>query len=320
MASSAITATSAEREVDRYLEAERALWAHYGLQPKEQFLKLEEPAARLRVLEFGEGEPVLFVHGTAGPGSWASLVSELRGFRCLVLDRPGWGLSSAIDFSNYEPKSLAVDVLRGVLDALGLARAHILGASIGNVWALGLAAQHPSRVDRVVLLGGSPLVPEIPVPKIIRLLASPLGALMVRLPDKPARIRSILRQNGHGPSLDAGRIPDEFVDWRVTLGRETDSMRNERDMVRASVVSGGSWQPGVTFDATELRSLERPALYVYGSADPVGSADVWKRTVSMLPRGDLHLVNGGGHMPWFDAPEEIGADVSRFLGEERTSS
>jgi hypothetical protein len=49
---------------------------------------------------------------------------------------------------------------------------------------------------------------------------------MVRLPDKPARVRSILRQSGHGVSLDAGRIPDEFVDWRVAVGRETDLTRS----------------------------------------------------------------------------------------------
>lgn len=123
----------------------------------------------------------------------------------------------------------------------------MVAGSIGNVWALRLAERHPSRVGRIVLLGGSPLVPEIRVPPIIRQLNSPIGALTVRVPDEPGRVRSILRQNGHGPSLDAGRIPDELIDWRVALGRGTDSMRNEREMVRAAVVSGHGWRPGLTF-------------------------------------------------------------------------
>ena len=218
MASTAIALPSASTRTERYLEAERRLWHHYGLDPEERFLDLDAPAARLRVLEVGSGEPVLFVHGTVGPSAWASLISELPGYRSIVLERPGWGLSSAIDFSRHEYKTLVADVLRGALDALEIERAHVVGGSIGNVWALRLAAQHPSRVERIVLMGGGPIVAEAGVPGIIRLLASPAGALMVRLPDRAARLRSILRQSGHGASLDAGRIPDEFIDWRWPSG------------------------------------------------------------------------------------------------------
>ena len=310
---SAIATTPASTRTERYLEAERRLWQHYGLEPQERFLDLDAPAARLRVLEVGSGEPVIFVHGTVGPGGWASLISELPGFRSIVLERPGWGLSSAIDFSRQEYKTLVADVLRGALDALELARAHVVAGSIGNVWALRLAAQHPSRVGRIVLMGGGPIVAEAGVPGIIRLLASPAGALMVRLPDKPARLRSILRQSGHGASLDAGRIPDEFIDWRVAVGRETGSMRHEREMVRA-IVKGKSYGPGLTFDDAELAAIRHPTLHVYGTADhTVGSAEIWCRVADALPRGELRLVEGAGHMPWFDNSTQVAEEVSRFL-------
>jgi 2-hydroxy-6-oxonona-2,4-dienedioate hydrolase len=312
MASIASAATSAPTRIDRYRQAEQALWGRYGLRPDERLIDLDSPAVRLRVLEIGSGEPLLFVHGTAGPGAWASLVSKLNGFRCLVLDRPGWGLSSALDFSKYEYKTVVADVLRGALDALALDRAHVVGGSIGNVWALRLAAQHPSRVDRIVLLGGGPVVREVPIPPIIRLLASPIGALMVRLPDKPERVRSILRQSGHGASLDDGRIPAEFIDWRVALARDTDSMRHERDMVRA-IVSGHAFRPGLTLEDSELAAIQQPTLYVYGSADPVGTVDIWRRVVGLLPRSELCLVDAAGHMPWFDDADGIAAGVSRFL-------
>jgi len=101
---------------------------------------------------------------------------------------------------------------------------HVVGGSIGNVWALRLAALHPSRVGRVVLLGAGPIRSDARVPGIIRLLASPAGAVMVRLPGNRSRVHSILRGSGHGPSLANGRIPDEFIDWRVSVERETDSM------------------------------------------------------------------------------------------------
>jgi pimeloyl-ACP methyl ester carboxylesterase len=314
MASTATATTSASARTERYLEAERRLWQRYGLEPEERFLDLDAPAVRLRVRAIGSGEPVLFVHGTVGPGAWAPLIRELPGFRSIVLERPGWGLSSAIDFSGQNYGKLVAQVLQGVLDALELERAHVIGGSIGNVWALRLAAQDPSRVGRVALLGGGPIVAEAGVPGIIRLLASPAGALMVRLPDKPARVRSILRQSGHGASLDDGRIPDEFVDWRVAVGRETDSMRHEREMVCA-IVKGKSYRPGLTFEDDEFNAIRQPTLHVYGTADPVGSADLWRRVSSRLPHGRLSVVERAGHMPWFEDSTRVAEEVGRFLAE-----
>jgi pimeloyl-ACP methyl ester carboxylesterase len=167
MASTAIATTPASTRTERYLEAERRLWQHYGLEPHERFIDLDAPTARLRVLEVGSGEPVLFVHGTVGPGAWASLISELSGFRAIVLERPGWGLSSAIDFSGQDYGKLVAKVLRGAFDALELEWAHVVGGSIGNVWALRLAQRHPAKVSRIVLMGGGPIVSEVGVPGII---------------------------------------------------------------------------------------------------------------------------------------------------------
>jgi pimeloyl-ACP methyl ester carboxylesterase len=269
---------------------------------------------RLRALEVGSGQPVLFVHGTIGPGAWPMLIRELPGFRCIVLERPGWGLSDSLDFSSRPYGPLVADILRGALDALELESAHVVGGSIGNVWALRLAEQVPSRVRRTVLLGGSPLVPGAPVPGIIRLIASPLGAVMVRMPDTLKRVRSILSQSGHGPSLDSGRVPDVFVDWRVAVGDETQSMRHERDMIR-TIVRGNRYDSRLTFDDAQLAAVQPPTLYVFGTADPVGNVQTWQRAVSILPRGRLNVLDDVGHMPWFDAPTRVGADVRLFLTE-----
>jgi pimeloyl-ACP methyl ester carboxylesterase len=156
-------------------------------------------------------------------------------------------------------------------------------------------------------------VSEARVPRIIRLIASPAGALMVRMPGSRPRLRSILRQSGHGPSLDDGRIPDEFVDWRVSVETETDSMRHERDMVCA-IVRGKSYRPGLTFDDAELAAIRQPTLHVHGTSDvTVGSAESWQRVADALPHGELRLVDGAGHMPWFDDPTRVAEEVARFL-------
>ncbi|MDP8958951.1 MAG: alpha/beta hydrolase, partial [Actinomycetota bacterium] len=299
--------------VEAYRRAERAFWDRYGLQPAERFIELESPSVTLRVVEAGSGDPVLFVGGTAGTGPyWAPLVAELSGFRCLMVDRPGFGLSGPIDYTEHAYGEVTADILSGVLEVLGIERTHVAGASIGDVWALRLAQRHPSRVDRVILFGGGPLVPEIPVPTIIRLIASPIGALMVRGQEKPKRVRSILRRSGHGASLDAGRIPEEYVDWRGALSRFTRTMPNERDMVRA-LVRGKAFRPGLVFEDDELAGIGHPVLMVYGSEDPVGWVEIWRRFAGRLPQGELHLVDGGGHFPWYDDPPGVGRRVREFL-------
>jgi pimeloyl-ACP methyl ester carboxylesterase len=84
----------------RYRDAERMLWSYYGIEPVERYVELRSFPARLRILEVGSGEPVLFVPGTAGTGPvWGSLLSQLDGYRCLLLDRPGWGFSTPIDYA-----------------------------------------------------------------------------------------------------------------------------------------------------------------------------------------------------------------------------
>jgi 2-hydroxy-6-oxonona-2,4-dienedioate hydrolase len=314
MNSTAMAATSIDGRVERYREAERILWNHYGLEPTEHFVEVSSPATRLRVVEVGSGPPLLFVPGTAGTGPyWGGLVRELQDFRCLLLDRPGWGLSMTLDYSGVEYGTATADLLRGVLDALEIDRADVVGASIGDVWVLRLASRHPARVDRVVLLGGGPIVAESGIPGIIRVIASPIGALMVRLPQKPGRVQAFLRQAGHGASLDAGRFPDEYIRWRVAFDRETDSMRNERDMVRAIVSWRTGPRPGLTFEDAQLAAIEQPTLLVYGTADPVGTVETWRRVAGVLPRGELQLVDGAGHMPWLDAPSAVAGHVSRFL-------
>ena len=90
------------RRADQALSsAELAVWRHYGLEPSERFIQVESPAVRVRIQEVGSGEPIVFVHGGLWPAAGlAPLVRELAGYRCILLDRPGCGLSSPVDWRN----------------------------------------------------------------------------------------------------------------------------------------------------------------------------------------------------------------------------
>jgi pimeloyl-ACP methyl ester carboxylesterase len=301
----------------RYRAAEQAVWSHYGLEPSELIVDLDRPGARLRVLELGTGEPVLFLPGSAGTGaSWAPLVAELAGWRALLLDPPNAGLSSRLDYSDRAYRDVITDLLSDLVDALEVDRVHLVGSSLGNVSALRLAAARPDRVGRIVLLGAGPLLPESGVPAILRAIASPLGSVVVRLPACRPAARGFLRQIGHGASLSAGRIPVELIDWRVSLDRDTETRVRERDMVRALVSWRTGLRPGLAFEESELGGVRHPVLFLLGTTDPTGTRATCRRVIESLPRGELVLIDDAGHLPWLDAPQLVAESVDRFLQRE----
>jgi pimeloyl-ACP methyl ester carboxylesterase len=307
---------STDARVERYRQAERAFWDSYRLTPAERFVTVGSPPVRLRVQELGSGDPVLFVNGTGGPGAYfAPLLPALHGFRCLVLDRPGWGLSTPVDYSRAAYRTVVAELLAETLDALGIDRTHLVGGSIGSLWALRLAQAHPARVDRLVLLGGGPLTAETPVPRFIRLLRSPLGRLIIRVPEKPAMVAKQLAGLGHATGGEPGQVPAAFVDWRLAQSRETDWRRHERDMVRC-VLGREGFVPGFLLTDAELAGITQPTLMVYGTADPVGSVDIWRQFTGRMPRGELEVVDGGGHLVWYHDPSRVGARVAQFLPTE----
>jgi pimeloyl-ACP methyl ester carboxylesterase len=51
----------------------------------------------------------------------------------------------------------------------------------------------------------------------------------------------------------------------------------------------------------------------YGTGDDVGSVEIWQRFIDRLPDARLHVVDGGGHMPWMDDGPGVGAEVARLL-------
>jgi pimeloyl-ACP methyl ester carboxylesterase len=297
----------------RYRETERVLWSEYGLRATEYFVEVGSPRVRIRVVEVGSGPPLLFAHGTAGSGpAFAPLIRELPNYRCIIFDRPGFGLSATVPYSVDSFGRTVADLQRDLLDVLGLPSADIVGHSIGGLFALRLAQHHPERVRRVVLLGAGPIVDAAGVPPIIRVIASPAGALFVRLIGRPRATKAMLRGNGHGPSLDSGRIPAAWVEWRTSVSRDTDSMHNERAMVQA-IVAGSRYRPGLTMTEPELGAIPHPTLMLHGTREPVGSAQVWTHVLGAMPKGRLIIVDGAGHMVWLDEPVRVAREMQQFL-------
>ena len=313
MSTTAISGTRADARIDRYRAAERTLWDHYELMPTERFVDVASPAVRLRVNEVGTGEPVLFIHGMLGTGPyWGPLLRQLRGFRCLLLDRPGYGLSSPLDWSTHHFGPSIADAIERALDDLEIERVDVVGGSIGGVLALHLARRHPERVGRIVMLGGGPLVRDFPVPGVFRLMASRLGVIVERLGRRERVMRQIIAGSGHAASLADGRISSAFVDWRVALQRDTASMRNERAGLHA-IIGRDGWRSTIAMDDAALAAIDHPTLLLQGADDPTAPIELWRRVMATLPHGEMQVVDGAGHQPWLDEPARIGDELTRFL-------
>lgn len=124
------------KEIAHYVEAEQRFWRSVGVAPTEHRVHLKHSNVGVRIQEVGEGSPILFVHGASNSGtSWADLVARMDGFRCLMLDRPGAGLSDRLPAAFESVESLAEysdTLVVDVLDAMGLESADVVATSYGG--------------------------------------------------------------------------------------------------------------------------------------------------------------------------------------------
>ena len=289
-----------------YREAEQRLFAHEGVAPREHRVHLEQLDVDVRVQEVGDGAPTLFIHGGPNSGStWMQLAGRVTGLRCLILDRPGTGLSDPLpdpvrphNLRRYA-ETLAVDVL----DALGVERAHLVVSSFGGMIGLYSAAAHPERFGRMVQMACPAMTPGGATPPFMRVIMTPvLGRLIGMLPPNLKAARAILRQIGHGASLDTGRIPDVFMDWYVALQRHTDTMANEGAMI-ASAGGPRGFDRSLEIPADVLAGVSTPTYFLWGSDDVFGGRTVAERLVAAMPDAELEMLPAAGHLPWLDDPD-----------------
>lgn len=300
----------------RYRAAERTLWESLGTTPIEQQVHLERNDVLVRIQEVGEGPPILFIHGANTSGaSWASLASRLRGFRSVIVDRPGTGLSRplvpALDRQSIGRfgDTFVVDVL----DALGLERAHLVATSFGGYVALRSAAAHPDRVNRMVQFSWPAGAPLERLPAFIRVLSIPIiGRLLAELPASERTVRMTFRRIGHRASLEAGRITAEDVACYLALLNHTDTMRNELAMGRALISPLRGLDRLELTDAL-LAKIRTPTLFLWGERDPFGGIETARKVVERMPNAELDMVAEAGHAPWLDDLERCVGRAATFL-------
>ncbi|CAM2794271.1 2-hydroxy-6-ketonona-2,4-dienedioic acid hydrolase [Mycobacterium intermedium] len=263
--------------------------------------------------ETGSGPAVVMLHG-GGPG--ASGVSNYsrnidagaQRFRVIVPDLPGYGRSDKhIDQS--DPFGYLANMIRGLLDALDVESAHLVGNSYGGAAALRLALDTPHRVDKLVLMGPGGIGTTRGVPtEGLRALLSYYGG------DGPSRdklaafIRTYLVYDGTS-------VPDELIDLRYAASIEPDVVANP-PLRRPSGPTAlrTLWRMDLTRDS-RLKRLATPTLVLWGRDDKVNRPSGGPLLLNTLPNAQLIMTSRTGHWLQWERAELFNQLVTEFLSE-----
>jgi pimeloyl-ACP methyl ester carboxylesterase len=320
-------ATTASPAVERFRQAQDAVLAATGVAVSSRFIDVRTPRLRVQLLEAGNGDPLLMVHGGNGfAATWASLLPHLAlRFHLLMPDRPGCGLTTPFSYRGVNLRSHGIDLVGGMLDTLGLERVALAGNSMGGFFAMAFAIAHPERVSKLVLLGepagaSGDLGSRLRYHRLVgtRGLNSLLYATVLRPPNDAAGARAGLARSRL--VADPARVSEALLDAIAAGGQLPGATRAWTTMVeRASVPAGmGVFARGMTLTHAlmpELHKLTAPTLFLWGDKDPLGTPDDGRRLVQRMPHARLEVVRDASHLVWLDQPEVCAEAVTVFLDE-----
>jgi 4,5:9,10-diseco-3-hydroxy-5,9,17-trioxoandrosta-1(10),2-diene-4-oate hydrolase len=260
------------------------------------------------VAEAGAGATVVLLHG-GGPG--ASGVSNYsrnidalaEHFRVLVPDMPGYG-RSAKGVDRSDPFGYLADHIRGLLDELGIERAHLVGNSYGGSCALRLALDTPHRVDKLVLMGpgGVGTTRGLPTPGIQSLLSYYGG-------DGPTleKLRTFIRTY---LVFDGDAVPESLIESRYAASIDPDVVANPPLQRPAGL--GTLWRMDFTRDR-RLSTLETPAMVIWGRDDKVNKHSGAAMLAERMPNADVLITANTGHWVQWERADLFNAVTTAFL-------
>lgn len=259
----------------------------------------------LHYLDEGEGPTLLMLHGNpAWSFLYRHLIAKLRmHFRCIALDYPGFGLSTAAPGYDYEPTSHA-EVVHAFVERLDLRDYTPIVQDWGGPIGLSVAGRSPERVRSLLILNtwAWPVDDDPHFIRFSKWMGGPFGAFFIRhfnafvnvmIPmGTPRRKLSREAMQAYRRPLDTGdkRMPTNIFP-RAILGATPFLREVEQRLTRLA---------------------EKPALIVWGDADIAFREKERQRFLRAFPHAESIVVQGGGHYMQEDAPDEIADALLRF--------
>lgn len=256
---------------------------------------------RTNYLEDGRGDQhVLLIHGS-GPGvtayaNWRLVIPELaEHFHVVAPDMVGFGFSDRPEGITYGLETW-VDQTVGLMDTLGIRKAHVVGNSFGGAIALRVAARQPERVDRLVLMGSMGV--HFPI-------TEGLDAVW-----------------GYEASVEGMRkVMNYFAYNKELTGDELAKVRYEASIQPGFQESFSAmfpaprqrWVEAMTTPEEELRRLPHRALIVHGREDQVIPLSNSYKLEELIENADLSVFSKCGHWSMIERTADFNRQVRDFF-------
>jgi pimeloyl-ACP methyl ester carboxylesterase len=300
----------ARGELDMAVGFEGLFRLEGGRDPLLRIHDVNLPGRRISTLTLGEGPDVLLIHGLgAAKSSFFDTAAGLAraGYRVHALDLPGFGASSKHAVAPYTSRWFASSVV-GVMDALEIERAHIVGNSLGGRVAIEVGLRAPERVDALALLAPAVAFVKRDFHPVVRLLRPELGLVPHRL--HRALVAGQLGAMFADPdALDptiADVVVDEFQRIYGSAGARLAFLSAARNIYLDKPFGRGGFYP-------RLADLEPPALFVWGSEDRLIPPGFRRHVERWLPSAEQIVLERCGHVPQVERPEQTCGLIQRFF-------
>ena len=268
--------------------------------PPSQFVEID--GVRLHYREEGEGPPVVLLHANyASLFMWEPWAAALKDrYRVIRLDLPAHGLTGPEPSGDYSLQRIQ-SLFEQFVDARGLERFVVVGTSIGGTVAMRYAADHPERIERLVMISPGSLEARVRgrttpanVPKIADVLAWVT----------PRAFTGYMLRNDYG---DPARVTDAVIDEWYAMWMREGNRQAMIDLLR-QYVSGGV--------EAKIRSIRVPVLLIWGEKNkrvPLALAYETRALLANSPQVQLEVLPGIGHMLVQEAPKQSAAVIRRYL-------
>jgi pimeloyl-ACP methyl ester carboxylesterase len=242
----------------------------------------------VRLLEAGQGKPVLFLHGAGGVPPWNEFFDAIAArYRLLVPEHPGFG-TDANAATIRSVADLAMYYL-DFLDALDDGPAHVIGHSLGGWAAAELAVRNCSRLATLTLIA----------PAGIRIMGVPSGDNFIWSPEETAR-------NLYHDQSFAEKM----------LARTLSEDEGDRALTNRFMAARLGWEPRWFNPHLErwLHRISVPTLLIWGADDKLMPSAYAKRWKELVPQAATDIVPECGHIPFIEKAGQVSDKVLAFLG------
>jgi len=281
-----------------------------GAQPLLRIHEVRVGRTRVSTLTMGHGPDMLLLHGLgATKASFFDTAAALsRTHRVHALDLPGFGSSSKPATAGYDAPYFARTVL-AVMDELEIDRAHLIGNSMGGRVALEVGLTAPERVGALALLCPAVAWLKRGLHPLVRVLRPELGLF-------PHRFARTMVANQFwslfadpdlvDPSV-ADVVIDEFQRIYGSAGARLAFLAAARNIYLDAPHGRNGFYP-------RLATLEPPAMFVWSSHDKLVPPVFRRHVERWLPTAEHIVLDGCGHAPQVERPEQVNGLLRRFFG------